>query len=196
MPTPSKESTPSALARASEKRDERVRSWLGHYGAPLLVAAHLGPEDVPSLEQTLVHGLRLAHRDAIVAEVLPLVLWHRRQQLDFAKLTLLARKEGEAQSLGLFLELTGELAGDRTFIHAARTLRDRRYRRMKYFFSADGRTELSREITHLHTPKLAKRWHYLMNMTFEGFESHFRKFVRTADRTGRDAPETQRRIFV
>ena len=178
MATPRKKSAPPALARASEKRDERVRSWLGHYGAPLLVAAHLGPEDVPSLEQTLVHGLRLAHRDAIVAEVLPLVLWHGRQQLDFAKLAQLAKKEGEAQSLGLFLELTGELAGDRTFIRAARALRDRRYRRMKYFFSADGRTDLSREIAHLHTPKVAKRWRFYMNMSFEGFESHFRKFIQ------------------
>jgi hypothetical protein len=84
---------------------------------------------------------------------------------------------GEAQSLGLFLELTGELASDRTFIRAARTLRDRRYRPMKYFFVADGRTELSREITHLHTPKVAKRWHFFMNMALEGFAAHFRKFA-------------------
>jgi hypothetical protein len=92
MATPRKKSAPPALARASEKKDERVRSWLGHYGAPLLVAAHLGPDNVPSPEKTLVDGLRLAHRDGIVAEVLPVVLWHRRQQLDFAKLALLAKR--------------------------------------------------------------------------------------------------------
>lgn len=151
--------------------------WLGHYGAPLLVPTHLRPEDVPPLERTLVAGLLLAHRDAIVAEVLPIVLWDQRGQLDFAKLGKLASKKSEAQSLGLFLDLTGDLSGDRTFGRAARTLRDRRYRRMRYFFSADSRSDLSREIARRHTPKVAKRWHYFMNMTLEGFESHFRKFI-------------------
>jgi len=161
-----------------EAPEELVRAWLGHYGAPLLVAAHLGPDQVPPLEEALVHGLRVAHHDATVAEVLPLVLWHQRERLDLPKLAQLATKQDEAQALGLFLDLTGALAGDRTLVRAAETLRDGRYRRMKYFFADDGRTELSREIARLHTPKLARRWHFFMNMTFEGFASHFRKFGR------------------
>jgi hypothetical protein len=188
-----KKSDRSTLSKAArEKRDETVRSWLGHYGAPLLVAAHLGPADVPPLEHALVHGLGLAHRDALVAEVLPLLLWHQREQVDFAKLALLARKQGEAQALGLFLELTGELAHDRPFGRVAKTLRDRRYRRMTYFFPDDGRTDLSREVTHLHTPRVAKRWHFFMNMTFEGFASNFRKFIRADAWTGRNGYERGR----
>jgi len=38
-----------------------------------------------------------------------------------------------------------------------------------------------------HTPKIAKRWHFFMNMTFDGFRSHFRKFIRAAAGSGRDA---------
>ncbi len=157
--------------------DERVRAWLGHYGAPLLVTKHLAPEEVPALEEVLVQGMQLAHRDATVAEVLPLVLWHQRKRLDLAKLAQLATKHDEAQTLGLFLALTGELAGDRTLVRAAEPLRDGRYRRMRYFFTADGRTELSRELARHHTPKVAKRWHFFMNMPLEGFGSHFRKFA-------------------
>ena len=163
---------------AGSAPEELVRAWLGYYGAPLLVAAHLGPEQVPPLEQALVHGLRLAHRDATVAEVLPLVLSHQRERLDLPMLAQLATKHDETQALGLFLDLTGALAGDRTLVRAADTLRDRRYLRMRYFFADDGRTELSREIARLHTPKLARRWHFFMNMTFAAFASHFRKFAR------------------
>jgi hypothetical protein len=125
-----------------------------------------------------VHGLRLAHHDATVAEVLPLVLWHQRKRLDFANLAQLATKQNEAHSLGFFLELTGRLATDRAFVRMAETLRDGRHRRMKYFFVADGRSDLAREIARLHTSKVAKRWHFFMNMTFEGFASHFSKFTR------------------
>jgi hypothetical protein len=163
---------------AADAPQELVRAWLGHYGAPLLVARHLDATEVPALEESLVHGLRLAHDDATVAEVLPLVLWQQRERLDFAKLAQLATRQDEAQALGFFLDLTGALAHDRGFVRAAETLRDGRYRRMKYFFAADGRTELSREIARLHTSKVAKRWHFFMNMPFEGFASHFRKFSR------------------
>ena len=158
--------------------DERVRAWLGHYGAPLLVAALVSPGDVPPFEETFAHALRLAHRDATVAEVLPLVLWNQRDHLNLAELVRLATKLDEAQSLGLFLELTGTLGRDRALARAAQTLRDGRYRRMRYFFTADGRTELSRAVARMHTPKAARRWHFFMNMPFEGFASHFRKFRR------------------
>jgi hypothetical protein len=157
--------------------DEKVRAWLGHYGAPLLVATHLAPSEVPALEEVLVHGLQLTHRDATVAEVLPLVLWHQRKRLDLPKLAQLATKHDEAQALGLFLALTGELAGDRTLVREAEPLRDGRYRRMRYFFTADSRTELSRKVARFHTPKVAKRWHFFMNMPLDGFASHFRKFA-------------------
>jgi hypothetical protein len=162
----------------SGESDERVRAWLGHYSAPLLVAAHATASDVPSFEQTFAHGLRLAHRDATVAEVLPLLLWGHRNDLNLAELVRLATKQDEAQSLGLFLDLTAALGRDRALARAAETLRDGRYRRMRYFFVADGRTELSRGVARMHTPKLARRWHFFMNMPFEGFESHFRKFTR------------------
>ena len=158
--------------------DDLVRAWLGHYGAPLLVSAHLSASEVPSFEETFARALGLAHRDATVAEVLPLVLWSQRHNLDLAKLVRLATKQDEAQSLGLFLDLTGALGRDRALSRAAETVRDGRYRRMRYFFDADGRTELSREVARMHTSKAARRWHFFMNMPFEGFASHFRKFAR------------------
>jgi DNA-binding transcriptional ArsR family regulator len=158
--------------------DETVRAWLGHYGAGLLVTAHLAPQDIPPLEEAVVHGLRLAHHDATVAEVLPVVLWQHRERLDLGKLAQLATKHDETQALGLFLALTGQLGGDRSLVRAAETMRDGRYRRMRYFFVADGRTDLSRELARMHTPKVAKRWHFYLNMPVEGFASHFRKFER------------------
>jgi hypothetical protein len=158
--------------------DELVRAWLGHYGAPLLVSAHVSASEVPSFEQTFAHALALAHRDATVAEVLPLVLWDHRHDMNLAELVRLATKQDEAQALGLFLDLTAALGHDRALARAAETLRDGRYRRMRYFFTADGRTELSRDVARMHTPKLARRWHFFMNMPFEGFASHFRKFTR------------------
>jgi hypothetical protein len=155
-----------------------VRAWLGHYGAGLLVVVHVPSEEVPSLEEAVVQGLRLAHHDATVAEVLPVVLWKQRERLDLGKLAQLATKHDETQALGLFLALTGQLGGDRSLVRAADTMRDGRYRRMRYFFLADGRSDLGRELARMHTPRLAKRWHFYLNMPLEGFASHFRKFVR------------------
>jgi DNA-binding transcriptional ArsR family regulator len=163
---------------APNASDELVRAWLGHYGAPLLVSAHVSSQNAPPFEETFVRALGLAHRDATVAEVLPLVLWTQRHNLNLAQLARLATKHDEAQSLGLFLDLTGALARDRALARAAETLRDGRYRRMRYFFTADARTELSRAVARMHTPKAGRRWHFFMNMPFEGFASHFRKFTR------------------
>jgi hypothetical protein len=143
-----------------------------------LVSSHAANRQVPPFEQTFAHALRLAHRDATVARVLPLVLWNQRNTVSLAELVRLARKQDEVQSLGLFLELTATLGRDRTLASAAATLRDRRYRRMKYFFPADGRSELSRAVARMHTPKVARRWHFFMNMGYDAFASHFRKFTR------------------
>lgn len=164
----------------SVKSDELVRLWLGHFGAPLLVPYHASTADVPSFEQTFAHALGLAHRDATVAEVLPLVLWNRRRRLDLPTLVRLASEQDETQSLGLFLELTSILGRGRTLARVAETLRDHRRRRMKYFFIADARTSLSRTVARMHTPEVARRWHFFMNMPLEGFASHFAKFTRAA----------------
>jgi DNA-binding transcriptional ArsR family regulator len=165
-----------AVAFPTDRR-ELVRAWLGHYGAPLVVTAHPPAADVPPLEQTLVQGLRLAHHDATVALVLPLVLWNQRANVDLSRLVLLATGQDEAQSLGFFLELTADLSGHNLFRSAADNLRDRRYRTMRYFFPSDSLSELSRGLAQAQTSEPAKRWHFYMNMPFDSFASHFRKFT-------------------
>ena len=152
----------------------RARAALAFYGAPLVVA----DGDVaatPTLEVALADGLRLAHSDPSVAGNLPVVL-ARNRNVDVAELTRLALLRGEGQALGLFLELTDELSGERRFTEAANALRDGRVRRLKNFFSFDGRFKpLERDLAEMNTPTIARRWHFLMNISTESFRSYFRK---------------------
>jgi hypothetical protein len=154
--------------------DLRTRAALAFYGAPLVVAdGDVGA--TPTLEVALADGLRLAHCDPSVAGNLPVVL-ARNRNVDVAELTRLALLRGEGQALGLLLELTDELSGERRFTEAANALRDGRVRRLMNFFSFDGRFKpLERDLAEMNTPAVARRWHYLMNMSTESFRSYFRK---------------------
>ncbi len=156
--------------------DERVRAALAHHGAPLFVRRRLGARDVPPLEPTVSRALRLAHSDPAVAGNLPVVLWRNRQRLDRAELVRLAVREGQGQTLGFLLELTDELAGETFFTPSASALTDRRVRKVRNFFSPDGRlSPHERELAVMNTPAVARRWHFLMNMSLESFASYFRK---------------------
>lgn len=157
-----------------EAADGRVRNALFTLGAPTF-----GEEvPVPSVEEALVDGVALAHRDGTVASVLPVVLFKQRDAVDPDALARLARERKEAREVGFFLDLTTELSGDPRFAAWAESLRDRRRTRVRYLFRRDERSALSREIAERHTPDCARRWNLRGNMTLDGYASMFGKHVR------------------
>lgn len=152
--------------------DDRLRGWLRALGAPIGAAARGGRR--PALEEIVAAGVALAHRDATVARVLPIVLWKQRGRLDYGRLAREATRRHERHALGFFLELTGELGDEPTLHGAARTLRDRRRRRARLFFDRPhGPLELA--LAREKTPRRARRWGYLMNMGHDSFASAFAK---------------------
>lgn len=162
-------------AAAESDHDERVRGWLATIGAPL-GAAESSSSALP-LEQGLAEALSLAHRDPTVARVLPLVLWRQRERLDFARLQREAVRRDEGQALGFFLEFAGKISNERRLVQAAASLRDRRRRRVRLFFSGPhGPHALA--ATRRNTPPEARRWGFLMNMGVDSFRSTFAKFAR------------------
>jgi hypothetical protein len=152
----------------------RTRAALKSYGAHLLHSEHSSRKP-PPLEEVLAAALSCAHSDATVAGNLPIVL-HRNPTVNLDELRRVARLRSESQALGFFLELTDELSGQPRFSAQAKTLRDRRVRRMRNFFSPDGRFgPFERELAEMNTPAVARRWHFLMNMPLDSFRSYFRK---------------------
>lgn len=159
-------------ARAQQRR--QLRSWLSAWGAPVAASAPAGTR--PRLESVLVQGAALARSDASVARSLPVLVWNNRRRLNAALLLLEARRSGQKQTLGFFLELTGNLAGDQDLVDLARRLRDRRVRKERDFFPGDD-DPCARELAEARTPDVARQWKFRMNMTLETFASTFRKFA-------------------
>ena len=158
--------------RGTPDRADHVRRWLHALGAPLTVED--GALEMPTKEEVVAEGVALAHFDASAARVLPVLLWKRRQDLDWESLVHEATRRNERHALGLFLELAGELGRDNELVTRARQLRDRRQRRPKPFFAgAHGRYALA--ATRRNTPAVARRWGYLMNMGLDSFTSAFAK---------------------
>ncbi len=155
------------------REGQAVRRMLKTLGAPIngRRAKH---SDVDT-ETALVDGIKLARRDATVARIIPLCLWHERDSIDWKKLVATVHGAEDKHALGFFLELTSKLTGDQRFKSCASMLRDKRVRAVRDFF--DGRsTSSARELADLRTPKLARHWGFRMNMSMESFESIFAKF--------------------
>lgn len=161
------------VTETSEPHDDEVRSWLVHYGAPL--AAVTTTASAPSLETVLVQALRVAHRDPSITRSLPVLLWQRRNELDWASLAESAKAAREEHTLGFFTELAGLLAHNRELQTKARSLRDARRRVLRPFFDGQ-RGRYGRAIAAQNTPAVAKRWGYEMNMPLQSFASTFEKF--------------------
>jgi hypothetical protein len=125
---------------------------------------------------TLVDGVKLARKDAVLARALPLGFWHQRDRLDGASLVGATRRAGVKQAVGFYLDLTSELSGDPRFKKWARDLKDRRVRTTHDFFQLPPSTMARKRPD---DPKLrpARRWRFRMNMDFESFRSHFEKFA-------------------
>jgi|GEM_PF-1644494 len=154
--------------------EDDVRGWLQQLGAPLQTSP--ARSKAPALEETLSQALVLSHADPTVARVLPLVLWRQRADLDLEGLAEAATKLNERQTLGYFLELAGSLGKDRRLVEASWSLVDRRRRRPRMFFSGPhGRHALA--AAQKRTPRVARRWGYLMTMGVDSFKSVFDKFA-------------------
>jgi hypothetical protein len=128
------------------------------------------------LEETLVAGAKLARRDATVARVMPLCLWHERSNVDWKRLLTSVYGADDKHTLGFFLELTTELSGDERFKSCAGLLRDKRVRTVHDFFMGR-KTASARELAEAKTPKVAREWGFRMNMEYESFQSTFDKFA-------------------
>ena len=151
------------------KEDQRLRRKLAALGAPLAGVAPLKVAPAEAME-TLVHGAALARRDATVARSLPLCFWRLRDSLDVKALAALAARPEDKHAVGFFLELAGELGGDRRLAGMAELLRDRRRRSTHDFFlSPSGCSETARDFP------LAARWGFRMNMGLDSFRALFEK---------------------
>jgi DNA-binding transcriptional ArsR family regulator len=157
--------------RKEEAASQRVRGELRALGAPLGAAP---ASDKRPPEHALAAGLTLAHEDATVARVFPLVLWLNRDRVNYEELAAQATRRNERQALGYFLELAGRLGKEPRLVATAKALRDRRRTRPQPFFSkTHGRRAL--EAARRNTPPVARRWGYLMNMGLDSFASAFAK---------------------
>jgi hypothetical protein len=172
----------AALLKASplahgDLEEQRLRGRLAALGAPLGGPA---PKSRPLFsEEVLADGLVLAHHSPTVARVLPVAFWRQRDKLDYERLERAATLRDERQALGFYLELTGQLGGDRRLVRRASGLRDRRRTALRPFFSG-GRGSFARAAAQEKSPALARRWGFLMNMELESFSTTFRKHVPVA----------------
>jgi hypothetical protein len=158
--------------------DKDLFTWLRVLGAP--VGAPEPSQRVPSPDVVVAEALAAAHRDPTVALVLPVVLWKQRAHVAVDDLVREATRRNERAALGLFLELTGELAADAEFVAAARRLKDRRRARTHVFFSNEPTDRYSMAVAKRNTPHVARRWGYVMNMPLDSFASAFRKHTAAA----------------
>ena len=168
--------TQSTLAvRGDADDDARPMAALRALGAPLggggSSSGGLG------LEEAVVRGFQLARRNASVARVMPVVLWVQRQNVDFPRLVQMSTRVGMRRVLGFYLDLTGLLSGDAVLRSLADDLVDRRVRRRERFFTHAASGLATARLERKNTPRVARKWHYSMNMGLDNFESHFKKFT-------------------
>jgi hypothetical protein len=161
-----------AVYRAEDRHPEAavLRSLLStRDGSRELPAA--GPSGA-SAEDALVDRLVRSREDVDVALALPLALWRQREQIDYTGLVQAATRRNERQALGLFLQLTGQLGGDRRLMLRASTLRDGRRTVVRpYFSSAVGATGVK-------PLPLALRWGFVLNVELTRFAAAFKRSSR------------------
>ena len=158
--------------------EQEVEAHLFALGAPL-GGARVTQKSL-SLEEALVAGVMLAHKNSTVARVLPVVMAKNVSHFDFERLFFLARKEKVSRGLGFLLDLTGTLSSSRKLKKLALKLMDKRVKTRKPFFvltSKKGKYALLLE--EQNTPELAKKWHFSMNMGLDSFSSLYKKVIET-----------------
>ena len=170
----------AATAGPSVDTDEAraLRGQLRSLGAPLRDTPIAIPAE--ALEETLVRGVRLAHRDATVARILPVCLYLQRDRCSAERLRRCALEYGEKPALGFFLELTAELAKDKRFLLWSEKLRDQRRTASVDFFHAASRSGEAKDLATDKAPPSARRWGFRMNLDIDAFRSTFDRFARAA----------------
>lgn len=163
------------IEKQEERPSEVVLANLERMSGSLGSMAENQPE--LSDEETLALACGLARKNATVARVLPVALYKSLKHLNFEKLKALCFKKGEKKTLGFFLDLTSELANMTHLHELAEELRDDRFKKNESFFLNQSQGKYAKKLEAQNTPKLAKRWHFRMNMDLENFRSHFGKFV-------------------
>lgn len=164
----------NAVTRESDLRDS-----LQELGAPLVLdvqpSAHFAPDQTP--EETLVRSTLHAKKDPSVARTLPLALVRSFESLDPELLKYWATKLHAKQELGMFLELSAELANSPKLKKLSRRFKDKRVKETKDFFETN--SPLLRKLSEKNTPDVARRWKFRMNMSMDSFQSTFERFKAT-----------------
>ena len=169
---PENQERPKQKGRQESEND--VRGWLSRLGAPLHGAGSSSP--LPPVEDVVTEALVLAHTDATVTRVLPLVLWRQRDTMNLQRLVEQATRRNESQALGYFLEMAGRLGKAPSLVKAATLLVDGRRRRPRMFFAGPHGRHAVAAARERKSP-VARRWGYLMNADEESFRSLFDKFA-------------------
>lgn len=149
--------------------DAELKQKLVALGAPLrgVQPSPVAPTDVLHV---LVEGTKLARRDAVVARCMPVCFWLNRDHLDSRALQALSAAPEDKHAVALFLELAGELGGDRRLAGWADSLRDQRLTQSRPFFYSTSSSS-ARDFA------LASKWGFRMNVDLDSFRSLFDKFV-------------------
>ncbi len=168
----------TAPARVVDSKSSRVRTRLAALGAPVL-AEQRKSGNASSLEESLVDGVVLAHQDPAVARTMPVTFFRQRDRVDPHRLAALARSRAEKAALGMFLELTTAVSGDRRFAAWAKRLRDRRVHTQRPFFYTRAASLRGNEMRDLG-PALTHRWGYRLDLSLDDLQSMFDKAQRDA----------------
>lgn len=162
-----------SLARPpSHDVDTEVKESLVAYGAPLLAYR---PVVHAPLEKTLVLALRAAKRDGTLLKILPIVVAKNAGLLDWVALKENAKREKLRPELGMLVELTADVADMPELKENVRDLADRR-RSVPSFFQ-EPRSKYERQLARSATPRAARKWHFLMNVSEETLRSTLRKHL-------------------
>lgn len=162
---------------AGDRADDSTRARLAALGAPVLVGK--APRARGAVEDALVAGVALAHKDPALARSLPVAFYRQRDRVDPKRLVALARERSEKAAVGFFLDLTGQLCGDRRFSTWAKALRDRRVHARRPFFYTRA-ASLQSQAQPDQSPAVAHRWGFRLGMTLGDFQSLFEKAKRAS----------------
>lgn len=167
--------TSPAVVRRPTASDDSTRQRLAALGAPVLVGQKTAASG--AVEDTLVSGVALSHRDPAVARALPVAFYRQAADLNPARLAKLARERSEKAAVGFFLELTANLSGDKRFSTWARALRDRRvHARRPFFYTRSAALQAAAQPD--RSPSVARRWGFRLDMALDDFRSLFEKAER------------------
>lgn len=163
-------------ARAKGRRETldhaALRETLVYFGAPF---THTRAKKHMRLEVAVVEALTVAHSDATLLRVLPVVLARSVEVIDWERLKALARRGKRKAELGMLLEIPGTILNLPVLMEHAVELRDARVKSLHYFHPP--RNKFEEELIAKNTPPFARKWGFLLNMGEDSFRSILEKHV-------------------